>query len=90
MERLHAVVHGDVQGVGFRYFVMRSARPLGVRGWVRNRDDGSVELTAEGDRAALEQLLRAVHQGPRSAHVTRVDADWAAATGGLGPFDLTY
>ena len=68
---------------------MRNARPLGVRGWVRNRDDGSVELTAEGDRPALEQLLQAVRQGPRAARVTRVDADFVAATGGLEPFDLT-
>ena len=90
MERLHAVVHGDVQGVGFRYFVTRTARPLGVHGWVRNRPDGSVELTAEGERPVLEQLLQAVRQGPRAAHVTDVEVDWMAGTGSLEPFDLTY
>jgi len=90
VERLHAVIHGDVQGVGFRYFVMRSARPLGIRGWVRNRPDGAVELEAEGERPVLEQLLEAVRRGPRAANVIRVDADWTAATGGLEPFDLTY
>ena len=79
-----------MQGVGFRYFVMRIARPLGLRGWVRNRPDGAVEVVAEGERPVLEQLLQAVSQGPRSAHVSRVDADWTAATGGLEPFDLTY
>jgi len=84
------VIHGDVQGVGFRYFVMRKARPLGIHGWVRNRADGAVELEAEGERPVLEQLLEAVRQGPRAAHVTRVDSDWMAASGGLEPFDLTY
>jgi acylphosphatase len=90
VERLHAVIHGDVQGVGFRYFVTRRARHLGIRGWVRNRQDGAVELEAEGERPALEQLLQAVREGPRAAHVTRVEASWMAATGGLEPFDLTY
>jgi acylphosphatase len=79
-----------VQGVGFRYFVMRSARPLGLHGWVRNRDDGTVEITAEGDRGRLETLLQAAREGPRGAHVSRVDADWMPATGGLDLFDLTY
>ncbi|TMG57453.1 MAG: acylphosphatase, partial [Chloroflexi bacterium] len=58
VERLHAVVRGDVQGVGFRYYVQRKARQLGLPGWVRNNDDGSVELVAEGERDALEQLKR--------------------------------
>ena len=84
------MVHGDVQGVGFRYFVMRTARPLGIRGWVRNLPDGAVELEAEGERPVLEQLLRAVRIGPRGAHVTRVEAHWMPATGGLEPFDLTF
>ena len=52
MERLHAVVRGDVQGVGFRYYVQRKARQLGLPGWVRNNEDGSVELVAEGARRA--------------------------------------
>jgi acylphosphatase len=90
VERLHAVVHGDVQGVGFRYFVTRRAHERGLKGWVRNRNDGSVELVAEGERADLEALLQAARQGPRQASVSRVDADWSAAAGGLGPFDLTY
>ena len=84
------MIHGDVQGVGFRYFVTRHARPLGIKGWVRNRPDGAVELVAEGERPVLEQLLVNVRQGPRAADVTRVDAEWQAATGALEPFDLSY
>jgi len=88
-ERLHAVIRGEVQGVGFRYFLIRHAQVSGLRGWVRNRDDGAVELVAEGSRRDLEQLLRSAREGPRMARVSRVDADWSVATGGLEPFDLT-
>ena len=90
MERLHAVVRGDVQGVGFRYYVQRKAQQLGVRGWVRNNDNGTVEVVAEGDRAVLEQLKRAVEEGPRMAHVDRVDVQWSSATGNLRGFDLAW
>jgi len=82
------VVHGAVQGVGFRYFVMREANRLGLGGWVRNDDDGTVEIVAEGRRSDLEQLKSAAERGPREARVTRVDADWTAATGGLDAFEL--
>jgi acylphosphatase len=90
VERLHAVVRGDVQGVGFRYFVQRKARQLELHGWVRNNDDGTVELVAEGDRSALEQLKQAVEDGPRAARVDRVDAQWSSATGNLRAFDLAW
>lgn len=84
------IVHGDVHGVGFRYFVQRSADRLRLSGWVRNNDDGTVELVAEGSRDKLEELRRAVEQGPRMAHVSRVDAEWSSATGGLQGFDLSW
>jgi len=90
VERLHAIVRGDVQGVGFRYFVQRSAAQLGLTGWVRNNDDGTVEVVAEGPREKLEELRRAVERGPRMAHVPRVDAEWSAATGTLHGFDLSW
>src|SRR5438874_503677 len=90
MERLHATVRGDVQGVGFRYFVQRKARELGVTGWVRNNDDGTVELVAEGGREKLEQLRRAVEEGPRAGRVERVEFDWSTGTGKLRGFDLAW
>jgi acylphosphatase len=90
MERLHAVVDGDVQGVGFRYFIVDQARPLDLRGWVRNRPDGAVELTAEGERPKLERLLQAAREGPRHAIVRTVDAEWGTARGDLEPFNLIY
>ncbi len=82
------MVHGDVQGVGFRYFLMREAQRLGLRGWVRNRDDGTVEFVAEGMRPDLERLKQAAERGPRMAEVARVDAQWSAAAGDLDGFDL--
>jgi len=84
------VIHGDVQGVGFRYFVTRHAQARRLRGWVRNRSDGGVEMVAEGERSDLDELLSAARQGPRHARVDSVDAQWSEAAGGLEPFDLTY
>ena len=79
-----------MQGVGFRYFLSRHAQARGLRGWVRNRSDGAVELVAEGQRSDLDELLDAARQGPRHARVDSVDAQWSDATGGLDRFDLTY
>ena len=90
MERLHAVVHGDVQGVGFRYFAQRKAQQLGLQGWVRNNDDGTVEAVAEGSREQLEDLKRALQEGPRMARVDRVETRWSNATGGMRGFDLAW
>lgn len=71
-------IDGRVQGVGFRDFMQRRARALGVTGWVRNRMDGSVEAVVQGSADAVNQMIAFAHQGPRSAHVTGVrvsDAD---------------
>jgi len=77
-----------VQGVGFRWFVIQRARGAGLRGWVRNRPDGSVECVAEGSRPVLEGLLRELHHGPRSAAVTEVESEWCPPAGDLEIFDV--
>ena len=69
------VVHGTVQGVGFRAFVWRNAAALGLSGWVRNRRDGTVEVLAAGDAAALDRLAGLLAEGPRWSRVTRVEAE---------------
>ena len=66
-------MHGAVQGVGFRWACAREAEAAGVRGWVRNRADGAVEIAAEGEPDAVERLVRWAHAGPRHARVSRVD-----------------
>jgi acylphosphatase len=83
---LHAVVRGDVQGVGFRYFVLRRARESKLSGWVRNRADGSVECLAEGPKADLERLLDDLRRGPGLAEVQSVDVDWRRPEGELHGF----
>ena len=59
-QRLHSIVEGHVQGVGFRYFVVDTALSLGITGWVRNRFDGSVEVLAEGEGKSLNELILAL------------------------------
>jgi acylphosphatase len=85
---LHAVVRGDVQGVGFRYFVADRARDAGLHGWVRNLPDGAVECVAEGPRREVEALLRVLERGPSSAEVQRVEADWTEPEGDLDEFQI--
>jgi acylphosphatase len=67
------VVHGRVQGVGFRYAVARAARSRAVAGWVRNRPEGTVEAVFEGEPGAVESLVRLCREGPRGAEVDRAD-----------------
>jgi acylphosphatase len=86
--RLKAEILGDVQGVGFRFFAERHARQLGLRGWVRNRADGAVEIEVEGEPTALEQFLNQLRQGPRLAQVQDVRVSWMPYKGDLGPFGV--
>lgn len=88
LERLHAIVSGRVQGVGFRAFVESVAYSLGVVGWVRNRWDGTVEVLAEGKRPQLEKLLEALNRGPRASAVKQVQVEWQAATGEFYGFSV--
>jgi acylphosphatase len=87
-DRLEAVVHGRVQGVGFRYFVVRAADHLALLGWVANEASGRLRCVAEGSRPALEALLDALREGPPGALVERVDATWSPATGTFRDFDV--
>jgi acylphosphatase len=74
--RVHIIVTGRVQGVGFRYFVATRARELGLTGTVRNLPTGQVEITAEGDAAALETLIGAVRSGPPGSRVRDLEVRW--------------
>ena len=67
------LVHGVVQGVGFRWFVARHAERLGLAGWVRNLKDGSVEVVVAGDSGRVKDLEQQIARGPAGADVTRVD-----------------
>ena len=86
--RLDATVMGRVQGVGFRYFVVREATGLDLEGWVANTPTGAARCVAAGPRSALEAHLERLRQGPPSAMVDRVSEAFMPATGGLGTFSV--
>jgi len=87
-ERLDATVTGRVQGVGFRYFVLREAMDLGLDGWVANTTGGAVRCVAEGPRGHLDALLERLREGPPAAIVDHVSEAFMPATGRLGPFTV--
>lgn len=89
VRRLHVTVHGRVQGVGFRWYVRVRARALGLSGWVRNRPDGSVEVLAAGDGAALQALKTALNIGPDGASVESIrSVTDAPAAEAMTPFSV--
>jgi acylphosphatase len=84
--RLHLIVVGRVQGVFFRHSAMEEARKLGLSGWVRNLPSGEVEMMAEGQRSNLEILFAWSHDGPPSARVHDVRAQWGQYSGEFSGF----
>jgi acylphosphatase len=86
----HYLVKGRVQGVGFRWFVQREAAELGLRGWVRNTDDGHVEIVAAGEPDVLAELRAELRKGSRGSRVDAVlEHELAESEGAqLGPFGI--
>lgn len=81
MKAIFVKIFGHVQGVGFRHFTYRIAKRLNVKGYVRNAEDGTVEIHAEGDEETLEQFLTQVSRGPTMAVVTDVRVEEIPAQG---------
>lgn len=69
---LHFLIQGRVQGVGFRWYVSREAAELDLRGWVRNTEDGDVEVVASGTVEVLAELRASLRRGPRGSRVDRL------------------
>ena len=90
LRRLHVVIDGRVQGVGFRNYVMTKADLLELTGWVRNVGDNQVEVLAEGETGRLTIFLDYLRRGPRSAFVTNLSQSWEPATGEFSYFDVHY
>ncbi len=88
--RARIVVTGVVQGVLFRYSTKRQAENLDLRGTVRNRPDGSVEVVAEGEEEVVTRLIEWCRRGPRGAFVERADVEWAEASGVFSDFSIIY
>jgi acylphosphatase len=90
MPQLHAVIHGYVQGVSFRYHTQIQAQSLGLKGWVRNMLDGTVETVAVGDQNALDTFLQWLHHGPAAARVAQVDAEWSDTNPRFSGFEIRH
>ena len=90
MNTRHIRVTGCVQGVGFRYACRQRASLLGVNGWVRNADDGSVEILAEGPDGAVEALIAWCHDGPPGAAVRDVRVSPATVSAPAGVFEVKF
>ena len=81
-------VFGQVQGVFFRANTARHARSLGLKGWVKNLDDGRVEATVEGEQARVNALIEWCHDGPAAAEVDDVRVRWDTAKGKFKAFEI--
>jgi acylphosphatase len=90
VKRVRLLVSGRVQGVFFRAHTRDLAQRLGLSGFVRNLPDGRVEIVAEGEEAALEELISFAHRGPPLAQVTGVEVHWEPKSGGFSGFSVRY
>jgi acylphosphatase len=90
MNRIHLIISGDVQGVGFRAWITRKAQDNNLTGWVKNRADGAVEIVVEGDKKILNKFIDDCRQGPDTAWVEQADIKWLTATGEYVGFEVIY
>jgi acylphosphatase len=90
MKRIHLIISGDVQGVGYRTWVRGIAKKLRITGWVKNREDGAVEVVAEGLISDLETFVTSCRRGPEVAWVEHVDVTRQEATGEFPGFEVIY
>jgi acylphosphatase len=88
--RARVIVEGRVQGVFFRAHTQEVALGLGLRGWVKNRRDGRVEVLLEGDKAKVDRMIQWCHQGPSGARVTGVRVAWENYAGEFEDFSIAY
>ncbi|MCG2658777.1 MAG: acylphosphatase [Kiritimatiellae bacterium] len=88
--RVHLMISGRVQGVGFRQYCVQVARQYGLHGWVRNSDDGCVEVMAEGEKASLEPFVCWCRRGPPAASVLTCQESYAKPTGTFDAFEVSF
>ena len=87
---VHMIAHGRVQGVGFRFYVRERAVPFGIKGWVRNLPDGSVEIHAEGKKDMLDLFIAEIRKGPTFGNVSHLDEEWADPTNRYTGFSIEF
>ena len=88
--RAHIIVQGVVQGVGYRFFAIRTANELSLSGYTRNLRNGDVEVEAEGERGLIEELVTELRVGPGAASVENVFVEWKEFQGDLKGFDVKF
>ncbi|UCE19073.1 MAG: acylphosphatase [Gemmatimonadota bacterium] len=88
--RAHIFVSGVVQGVYYRDFTQSHATAMELTGWVRNIDDGRVEITVEGERDRIDHLVERLRSGPPASRVDDVQVDWEEYSGGFSNFQVRY
>lgn len=90
MAQFEAIVSGEVQGVGFRYYALRQARAIGLSGFVKNLPDGTVEVVAQGGREKLEEMVEWLKKGPDYAAVKKVHVEWQPEGRKFDGFAIEY
>ncbi len=88
MKRIHLIISGIVQGVGYRGWFRREAVKLGLTGWVRNREDEAVEAVCEGKEDSLLIMVKLAKQGSEVAEVSEVKAEWEVYKGEYQEFEI--
>ncbi|MFC1538822.1 acylphosphatase [Candidatus Latescibacterota bacterium] len=87
---VHIIAHGRVQGVGFRFFVRDKANLFGLKGWVRNCSDGTVEIHAEGSKEILRDFVTEVEKGPIFGNVSDLTVDWIEPENAFTGFNIKF
>lgn len=90
LKRAKIVVNGLVQGVGFRYFVIRRAQRLGLKGYTKNLYTGEVLTEVEGNEGLIHELIKELKVGPSHAHVKNCAVEWSEYQGEFDSFDVRY
>ncbi len=89
-KRIEAIVRGKVQGVGYRYYTVQKAAKYGLKGFVRNLQDGTVKVVAEGEEEKLKQFLKDLYQGPPLAIVDDISVKWLEPKNDFDSFEIRY
>lgn len=89
-KQLRLKIYGKVQGVGFRMNTKRKADKLGLTGWVQNKNDGTVEIVAQGEKEDLKKLKKWARIGPSLARVEKIDSNWQKIEQKFDDFSIRY
>lgn len=89
-EQRHLRIHGKVQGVGYRFYATRVARRMGLKGWIQNNRDGTVEALVEGEKQNIDDWIEEIREGPRYAEVVRIEQETKDFSGKLPDFDVKF